>query len=51
MGRTACTELQCLYKGVLYFYLYLLGAYTKELQKMTIGFVIVYVCLSVCRHG
>jgi len=23
MGRTACTELQCLYKGALYFYLYL----------------------------
>jgi len=23
MGRTACTESQCLYKGALYFYLYL----------------------------
>jgi len=23
MGRTACTELQCLYKGDLYLYLYL----------------------------
>jgi len=23
MGRTPCTELQCLYKGALYLYLYL----------------------------
>ena len=25
MGRTACTEHQCLYKGALYLYLYLPG--------------------------
>jgi len=27
MGRTACTELQCLYYGALYLYLYLYSPY------------------------
>jgi len=29
MGRTACTEPQCLYKGVLYFYLYFMNTKYK----------------------
>jgi len=34
MGRTACTEPQCLYKGDLYLYLLL---YLPELQKTNAG--------------
>jgi hypothetical protein len=41
MGRTACTEPQCLYKGALY----ITGALAK-LRKATIAFVIPF-CLSI----
>jgi len=42
MGRTACTEPQCLYKGALYLYLYLLtyllhGAFL--LEKVTFSHI------------
>jgi hypothetical protein len=33
MGRTACTELQCLYKGALYFYLICITSYWKNLTS------------------
>jgi len=55
MGRMACTEPQCLYKGDLYLYLLprnsLLGNVTGtgplvELRKATVSFV-----MSVCTSG
>jgi len=33
MGRTACTEPQCLYKGTLYLYLYVLVRLYNLLKK------------------
>jgi len=50
MGRTACTEPQCLYKGALYFYLYLqLRAVRSHLyilgkQKRFVSFRVLVVC-------
>ena len=32
MGRTACTEPQCLYKGALYLYLYLLVVLVNSMK-------------------
>jgi len=34
MGRTACTEPQCLYKGALYLYLYLILYYWSEHEPL-----------------
>jgi len=34
MGRTACTEPQCLYRGDLYLYLYLTLYYYLKLKKV-----------------
>jgi hypothetical protein len=38
MGRTACTELQCLYKGALYLYLFYLlyvpGMFIRDLMRL-----------------
>jgi len=31
MGRTACTEPQCLYRGALYLYLYLFTLFIRDL--------------------
>jgi len=38
MGRTACTEPQCLYKGALYLYLYT-TLYNGDLNKLRVSAV------------
>jgi len=37
MGRTTCTEPQCLYKGALYLYLYLHTALTRKTNGQSMG--------------
>ena len=37
MGRTACTEPQCLYKGALYLYLYCINNYGERWKNKTVG--------------
>jgi hypothetical protein len=42
MGRTACTESQCLYKGALYLYLYLLFNVSTANRRAKLEFVEIF---------
>ena len=50
MGRTACTEPQCLYKGALYLYLYLYSPYAPYgLYRASVpveGALYIFFCIS-----
>ena len=46
MGRTACTEPQCLYKGDLYLYLYLILSYLTVYTVTLAGFFTIALSLN-----
>jgi len=46
MGRTACTEPQCLYKGALYLYLYTQTHYAVMHHPAMTG---IYMCNKFCN--
>jgi hypothetical protein len=45
MGRMACTEPQCLYKGELYLSLYLISSVKNVLRKSANLYVVIYFIL------